>query len=331
MATERQLRDRWETGNGRQRLKKVIAALQNGEDWTPILTGFPHVEEVRIGRDLRHADLSQANLYEGDLNGANLSEAMLRGADLRKAELRDADLGKADLRFADVRGADLRAAHLRQAELWGADLRKAALFQAELSGAECSWTDLRGANLDFAEMRRTPQAGNKPPRETSFARARFDDTTSFLAVRTNEVDWTLAARLKRHVEDQQWLYEWRTQSKWHSRVLYHLWSFTCDCGRSFLQWAVISLILALVFGSCFYVWGDRFNLSGCPGKTLWDAHPFMAMYYSVVTFTTLGFGDVTPKPDQPLIQLLVTLEVILGYIMLGGLVSILATKLARRS
>ena len=55
---------------------------------------------------------------------------------------------------------------------------------------------------------------------------------------------------------------------------------------------------------------------------------FISMiYYSVVTFTTLGFGDITPKTHEA--AMWVMAEVILGYVMLGGLISILATKLAR--
>jgi hypothetical protein len=56
---------------------------------------------------------------------------------------------------------------------------------------------------------------------------------------------------------------------------------------------------------------------------------FTPYYFSIVTFTTLGFGDVTPLNLAGEIWL--ALEVILGYIMLGGLISILANKLARRS
>ena len=52
-------------------------------------------------------------------------------------------------------------------------------------------------------------------------------------------------------------------------------------------------------------------------------------YYSVVTFTTLGFGDV--KPQTEVATIVVLIEVILGYVMLGGLVSIFANKVARRS
>jgi hypothetical protein len=52
-------------------------------------------------------------------------------------------------------------------------------------------------------------------------------------------------------------------------------------------------------------------------------------YYSFVTFTTLGFGDVTPGNLGG--EIIVTVEVVLGYITLGILVSILANKVARRS
>jgi predicted permease len=56
---------------------------------------------------------------------------------------------------------------------------------------------------------------------------------------------------------------------------------------------------------------------------------FTPFYYSIVTFTTLGFGDVIPTNFWG--EFWVTFEVILGYVMLGGLISIFANKIARRS
>tara|TARA_R110000744_G_scaffold6095_1_gene21418 strand:- start:1242 stop:1922 length:681 start_codon:yes stop_codon:yes gene_type:complete len=43
-----------------------------------------------------------------------------------------------------------------------------------------------------------------------------------------------------------------------------------------------------------------------------------AFYFSVVTFTTLGFGEI--HPCSPVFKLIVILEVILGYIILGSFV-----------
>lgn len=53
------------------------------------------------------------------------------------------------------------------------------------------------------------------------------------------------------------------------------------------------------------------------------------LYYSMVTLTTLGFGDIIPLTNKA--RLVVGTEVGVGYLMLGGLISIFANKLARRS
>jgi len=56
---------------------------------------------------------------------------------------------------------------------------------------------------------------------------------------------------------------------------------------------------------------------------------FTPLYFSIVTFSTLGFGDIAPKTFW--LEIGVAAEVILGYVMLGGLISIFATKVARRN
>ena len=53
------------------------------------------------------------------------------------------------------------------------------------------------------------------------------------------------------------------------------------------------------------------------------------MYYSVVTLTTLGYGDAVPASLPA--QVLAMSEAILGYVGLGDMLSILANKMARRA
>ena len=55
---------------------------------------------------------------------------------------------------------------------------------------------------------------------------------------------------------------------------------------------------------------------------------FSSFYYSVVTLTTLGYGDVTPASTAA--QIVALIEVVIGYVMLGGLICLLSNKLARR-
>ncbi len=46
-----------------------------------------------------------------------------------------------------------------------------------------------------------------------------------------------------------------------------------------------------------------------------------ALYFSVVTMTTLGFGDIAANPDSWCGQTLLMLQVILGYVLLGALIT----------
>ncbi len=140
---------------------------------------------------------------------------------------------------------------------------------------------------------------------------------------------------KRYVADQQFI---RAFSK-ANPILARLWRWSSDYGRNLGLWAFWSLIIAFLFALAympFPSWtpdwmqtlSPQFHqatgqYSGEP-LTFWNS-----FYFSIVTFTTLGFGDVVA--DNATARLLVTLEVILGYLMLGGLISIFANKLASRS
>ncbi len=131
--------------------------------------------------------------------------------------------------------------------------------------------------------------------------------------------------LNRQVQDDWFLFRFHEK---HPK-LHFLWWLFADCGRSILKWGLWSLLFAevfsLIFGFVYY-----FDASSFKSEVISFSWPGISfLYYSIVTFTTLGFGDIVPK--TPGLQIVIMLEVILGYIMLGGLISILANKLARRS
>ena len=164
--------------------------------------------------------------------------------------------------------------------------------------------------------------------------------------------------LRREIADAQYLVDLRDRcsQKALSRFMFSLWGATCDFGQSVMKWAVVSSALAVLFALLFctqefnnsaerVVVSSAQNGDGATQKTagakasaptartvageVTKPRFSVALYLSIVTFTTLGFGDVTPVGD--LGRFLVALEVIIGYLMLGGLVSIVANRLARLS
>jgi len=119
-------------------------------------------------------------------------------------------------------------------------------------------------------------------------------------------------------QDAWFLYEFKSQHP----LIFNIWKFTSNCGQSLLRWSIISFFIALIFGLIY-------GFVGIPGFEMKHQTWFSFFYYSIVTFTTLGFGDITPKIWYT--EILVSIEVIIGYFMLGGLVSIFSNKFARRS
>lgn len=106
-------------------------------------------------------------------------------------------------------------------------------------------------------------------------------------------------------------------------IIYFIWKHTSNCGRSLLRWASISFMFIFLFALLYSMVGQ----GGFIHKN--EMNFFSYLYFSVVTITTLGFGDIAPS--TLIAQILVVGEVIFGYVLLGGLISIFSNKLARRS
>lgn len=316
---------------------------------------------IRPYRDLRGAPLKGTDLSHADLEGTHLSFAHLEGADLSSADLKGAHLSfahleGATLNLAHLEGATVDRAHLEEAYLVGTHLEVADLSEAHLEQAILIGCNLQGANLDRAYLEGADLASviyiadkisdwwkrrhiRKNFRFLAPRRLkRIKGTTHFGGIDTSKIHGGTNPLLKRHMEDFQFI----QAIKEKHRCIYCLWKWSCDCGRSLLIWIFWCFVIALGFGLAYAPitspsWFPRPVL----GFLHWvdpriyiDPHTYYhhlwtPIYFSIVTFTTLGFGDVQPQNLAGLIW--VSVEVILGYVMLGGLISIFANKLARRA
>ena len=262
------------------------------------LSGLDLAGSDLSGADLSCADLSGANLlaatltdctlYEADLTGAELS-----GADLRKSNLTSAKLTRAGLGQANLEGARLDGADLTHATLSGAKLRSASLHVVVADDLRARDADFRGADCTGARFVRADLHGGWV-RNASFDRAElhgcrlsglrgFRDA-SWLGIDIREIDFTGAWLCRKFIQDQNFIEEFRRQSRW-SEAVYWLWWATSNCGQSILRWSLCTGVIVLVF-AWIYTWvGIDF------GEYPTILSP---LYYSVVTMSTLGYGDVLP-------------------------------------
>jgi uncharacterized protein YjbI with pentapeptide repeats len=255
--------------------------------------------------NLQAATLNHAYCFASDFTGANLAGACFSGALLTQANFSGTDLSGVDLSGAKLDNALLQDSSLSRASLQDANLSGANLCNSNLTDTDICRADLTSANLAHAKV-----DGIRYNRQTRFRGIRLEGCYG-------------SSRFRRFAEDQDYIEEFKEAHPNYYRV----WMGLTDCGRSLLRVVAWSLGLSLLFSAIYFALGeDAFQIDNKDGLH-WNL--FTTIYYSMVTFTTLGFGDITPR--TPLAAAIVMCEVVIGYVMLGILISILATKVARRS
>jgi hypothetical protein len=250
-----------------------------------------------------------------------LCKAVLRGAILQESALSDADLSS-----TDCRGADLRGANLRQAKLAGADLRGADQSQADLNGANLAYADVAGTKFHFTKFSEANvtyiRYGKYREMVGNYLGVRGIDNSfgSALFVRDAKGQDYIDTFFQTLMDRPNGLVRSIELVLFRGRAL-------IDHGRSLLKVSLYAVIVAMLYGLVYLAdltlgWNvmDYSN-----SAQTW----FTPFYYSVVTFTTLGYGDVTA--NSLLGGLLFISEVIVGYFTLGLLLAILTNTIARRS
>jgi hypothetical protein len=280
--------------------------------------------------NLSEFDLTNVTLDHANLTGAKLWMCKLNGAWLRWTILADADLFGANLRKTDCHGAIfdgsvLSEANMTDAKLGAASFKKSTCTNTVVTGTDVTAADFEGADLrgvEFAPWRVTVLG--EPVIPTEYPETVLDDIRG------------LSQSTRRMVEAAQYLRaRWRREDG--RKVLLRLWGISCGYGQSLVRWVMLSSLLIVLFALALMTADLQFAVheikptlvdgvmrptavSGIGKPAIGDA-----LYISVVTFTTLGFGDIAPV--SALGKILIMLEVIIGYAMLGALVSILGNKL----
>lgn len=204
--------------------------------------------------------------------------------------------------------SDFRASNLEKARLSESDLSHAVFTRANLAQCDLKESDVRKTSFELANMQ-----GARLMSVKNFK------TANWIRVDIRDIDLRGAYLVKRFISDENYLYEFKMGSKLN-RYVYYVWKATSDCGRSLSLFSICILVITLFFAALY----TQVDIAYGDHKT-W----FSPIYFSIVTLTTLGYGDVLPVSLAG--QIIVTLHALTGFTGLGGLLSILGNKLARRA
>ena len=245
-------------------------------------------------------------------------EIWLQGADL----LIDDNLHKVNLEEANLQGANLI----------GAELQEANLGEAKLQGANLLDANLRGANLGSAKLQDAKFVGVVVDGSTSFLACEIDENTDFrhTGLENMRIESGTKILLKYNIRRMNWE-DWYKEHwfwRWPVQVF---WGMS-DYGMSTVRVVGVFFILALLFAAVYMNWGYWrppgivSNLVVQPemGEAAWHYFlraPVRAVYFSIVTMTTLGFGDMYANKGSIAGHVILAVQVILGYVLLGALIT----------
>jgi len=288
-----------------------------------------------VGPDFQGARLVGADLRAGDLAGAALQGASLENADLRDADLREVQIGTLEIHsedggFSTRQPTDLRGADLRGALLTGAhiepepDLSHAQFDRPMLLDEQCARDDAVWARVCHE---RALQDAERP----SFA----DCEAIYRQLKLNyqeSGEYTTAGDFfVREMECKREQLRGENRYAWAKLTLFHVLSGYGERPMWVARWiALVVLACAWLQGALGLYDGTRAVVG--PGI---DWLPSMAgldrfltgLYFSMVTFTSLGYGDLRPAPG--LGRLLAGVEASVGLALMALLMVCIVRKFSR--
>jgi len=241
---------------------------------------------------------------------------------------------------SDLYRANLENAHLFKIDLSGCSLMKTNLSKANLNYANLEGCNLLGVNLKGAKIEHV-NWGKHIAQELQAQQVECQESKINLYQEAEEI-----YRHLRQIAEYQGLFELaghffqkemtvrrKQLPKWSfKRCISKLVDIFCGYGERPIRVILFSISLICVFAALYFLAGLSFSgesLSFNPANGAWENTKvfFGSLYFSVVTFTTLGYGDVAPISG--IARALAALEAFMGSFTLALFVVVFVKKMTR--
>lgn len=208
-------------------------------------------------------------------------------------------------------------------DLSGTDLRDAYFENARLHGLKVNHRTNFGERITSEWKKRKIPDTQKPDIYRSI-RLAYEDAEIW-----DTMDVFLAAE---HTSRRKGLL-WPAFEKSKSLKTFNTW-FGSWCRGAYSNYATSPLRAVFVTALIPIIFALIYLAAGLPDAAASSTSNVaesvgQSLYFSVTTFTTLGYGDVTYSADRPVLRFLSTLEAFTGAVTIALLVVVFARKVIR--
>ncbi|MGG3281343.1 ion channel [Paenibacillus solani] len=293
---------RWNTPQGKKIKQKIIEINYQYGTSNQYVELVGTIKEDMSAKspkiDLRGIDFSNFyNLKNDEIFSFDFSNCSLKYSNFKNSKFMTSKFANADILYSHFEFTFIDYSDFSNSNLTLSNFDNCSFEHGDLCGAWISSVSFKDSNLGYVK---------------------FDRKTDFYNIDTDAFAGSTNPLFLDNIRRKHFLKNFKNHSV-ANKIVYYIWWVISDCGQSFFRWFGWSVIISIIFGALYSAFSDSFIITS--GR---DLTPFSFYYYSVVTFSTLGYGDISPA--NLLGEILVTLEVVIGYIMLGGLLSIFADK-----
>ncbi|WP_170977423.1 pentapeptide repeat-containing protein [Halorussus salinisoli] len=289
----------------------------------------PESEDAIDGAYLQEASLNSVDWFAG----TSMVGADFTGADLTGADLSDANLTLAKLTDATALGANFTGANLEGAILTNGDLRRATLEHARLHETVLTnmhigaGTKMGGVSIYDRENAPPDLLDERPLEAAAWVYRQLQ------ALYQENALPELARRSYYMERDARRRHAWE-RSNYKDAIKWELSRWVMRYGESPYRVLLTSLVVVVVAALVYPLTGGIQEIQAGQPVTYSIEDPesaspwwlgrvlFKSLYFSVVTFATLGLGDI--QPIGSFARLVAGVESVLGSLLAALLVFVLA-------
>ena len=269
------------------------------------------------GLKLKRANLEGLNLVKHgaggyDLSGSDFYRANLHGAHLFNTIIRDGSLMKADLRDANLHCCKLENTNLLGIKLMGARIDNICVGPRIRQEQEARSADIAHDKVRAMDYYEQSEEIYRDLRKAAEYQGLFELAGSF----------THKELIMRRHQYPKWS---------RKRIFSKCIDVLCGYGERPLNVIFFSLMLILICAFGYFMCGVSYNdeVLQFDMQNGWQENSrafFNSLYFSVVTFTTLGYGDITPISYS---RLIAAIEAFSGSFSLALFVVVFVKKMTR--